>query len=197
MPVLLSAVIPGMGHVAAGRTTRGLIVFFLFGFAVDGYLYSQALRILPANVAPVEPGLMRTVSLAFAGALWLIALADTARLALRRRRIVSRADEATALIRNGLVAYLRDDLAAAAHALHAALRINDRDPDALYHLGVVYAASGHVRKARRALLRCIRFDDEGKWDVEAHDHLQALDAAPPRHTRTPAAGKEPSGEADA
>ena len=194
VPVVVSAVIPGLGHVAAGRTAKGLFLFFLFGFAVDGYFYSQALSILPAGVAPVSPGLVRTLALAGGAVLWLYAVVDATAIARRLRRIESRADEATGHLRKGLVAYLRDDLAAAAHALHAALRINGRDPDALYHLGVVYAAAGHRRKARRALQRCIRFDDNGKWDTEAHDHLRALDSAPPA-TRKPKATKEDQGEA--
>ncbi len=191
VPIAISAILPGLGHIAAGRTATGLLLFFLFGFAVDGYFYSQALGVLPAGVAPASPELVRTVSLAGAAVLWLLAVADSTRIALRRRRLESRAHEATAHIRDGLVAYLRNDLRAAARALHAALRINDRDPDALYHLGVVYAAAGHRRKARRALQRCIQFDGRGKWDAEAHDHLRALDAAPPAPAAPPATKERP------
>ena len=196
IPVLVSAVLPGVGHITAGRPLRGLLLFLLFGFAVDGYLYSQALRILPAEHAAASPAVVRAVALACGAALWLFAVVDTAAIGRRRRRIESRAGEATAHIREGLIAYLRDDFKAAARALHKALRINDHDPDALYHLGVVYAAAGHHRKARRALRRCIRFDDEGKWDNEAYDHLRALEAAPPPQ-RTPGASKEDPREAKA
>lgn len=195
VPIAISAVVPGLGHLAAGRTARGLMVFFLFGFAVDGYFYSRALRILPASVAPVSPGVVETLAVVGGAVVWLYAVGDTTALALRRRRLASRAGEATAHIREGLIAYLRNDLTAAAHGFHAALRINHRDPDALYHLGVVYAAAGHRRKARRALERCIRFDHEGKWDTEAHDRLRALDAAPTPPADEPQPRKEASGEA--
>ncbi|MFW6162986.1 MAG: tetratricopeptide repeat protein [Planctomycetota bacterium] len=194
VPVAVSAVMPGLGHLAAGRVARGLLVFFLFGCAVDGYFYSRALRILPAAVAPVAPGTVQTLAIMGGALVWLYAVGDTTALALRRRRLESRADEATAHVREGLIAYLRDDLTAAAHAFHAALRIDNRDPDALYHLGVVYAAAGHRRKARRAFERCIRFDDQGKWDTEAHDRLHALDTAPSTGPE-PESRKEAAGEA--
>ena len=189
IPVALSAVLPGIGHIAAGRSIKGIVLFFLFGFAVDGFLYGQALTILPPTHHPVSPSLVRGIALGLGGLLWLYAVIDTTAFARRQRRVESRADEATGHIRDGLIAYLRDDLRAAARAFHAALRINGRDPDALYHLGVVYAAAGHARKARRALRRCIRFDDGGKWDNKAHDHLEAIDAP-----AAPAAPPEPEKE---
>lgn len=193
IPVALSAVLPGSGHIAAGRPAKGVVLFFLFGFAVDALLYSQALAILPPTYHPVSPALVRGLAFAVGGLLWLYALIDTAAVERRLRRIDARAGEATAHIRDGLIAYLCDDLRAAARAFHTALRINDRDADALYHLGVVYAAAGHPRKARHALQRCIRFDDDGKWDNQAHDQLEALDAAPA--PQAPSPEKDAQGEA--
>jgi tetratricopeptide (TPR) repeat protein len=195
VPIAVSVVLPGLGQVVAGRTLRGLALFFLFGCAADGYFYSQALRILPPEVAPVAPGLVRTLSLVGGGLVWLVAFADVVRLASRNRRIRSRAAEATAHIRKGLIAYLRHDLPAATRAFLAALRIDDRDPDALYHLGVAYAAAGQRRKARRALRRCVRFDADGKWDIEAQAHLHALDAPPQPAEPPPEPQEEDHGEA--
>ena len=67
LPIAVSAVMPGCGHIAAGRTARGLLVFFLFGFAVDGFFYSQALSILPPEHAAVAPGLVCSFDRSIAG----------------------------------------------------------------------------------------------------------------------------------
>ena len=195
IPLLISAVVPGCGHIAAGRPARGLLLFFLFGFAIDGFLYSQAQSILPPDRTPLPPAAIHNIAIAAGAALWLLAIADTAAIVRRQRRIESRAAEATDLIRQALVASLRKDWSAAAHALHAALRIDPHDPDALFHLGVVYAAAGHRRKARRALQRCVRCDHDGKWDSQAAEQLDALDAAPPPGEPAPAnAAKDNQGE---
>jgi len=179
LPICLSVVLPGCGHIAAGRTAKGLLLFFLFGFAVDGFLYSQAQSILPPEQAGVAPTVVRYLALGGGLLIWAFAIGDTMALALRRRRIEALADAANARIRDALVAYLRGDYAGAVKALRAALRINDQDPDALFHLGVVCAHMGQRRKARRALHQCIRHDHDGKWDSEAHEQLRALDTIPP------------------
>ena len=181
VPVAISALVPGFGHLVAGRPGRGVLLFFLFGFAIDGLLYSHVQSLLPPQEAALPPLNIRNASLALGAALWLIALADVIAIEMRKRRIESKAGEATEYIRQALVASLCDDWRAAARALHAALRINPRDADALFHIGAVYAASGHRRKARRALHRCIRSDHDGKWDKQAAEQLDALDT-----TRQPA-----------
>jgi tetratricopeptide (TPR) repeat protein len=196
IPVALSAVLPGCGHIAAGRQGKGLLVFFLFGFSVDGYLYSQALSILPADQAAAAPTI-RILSLASGILLWTYAVVDTARLARRHRRIAARADEATTHVRDGLIAYLRDDYAAAVQALQSALRIDDQDADALFHIGVAYAHQGNSKKARRALNRCIHYDHDGKWDEEAGEQLRHLDAAPGRRIAGPETVEERNREAEA
>jgi tetratricopeptide (TPR) repeat protein len=191
-PICLSVVFPGCGHIAAGRPARGLLLFFLFGFAVDGFLYSQAQSILPPDQAGAA-SVVRVIALAAGFLLWAYAIADTTSLALRRQRIEARADAATSHIRLGLLASLRDQWPEALRAFQTALRINDQDPDALFHVGVAYAHLGQRRKARRALRRCIRYDRSGKWDDEAFDHLRQLEAAPPKApspSPTPASGED-------
>ncbi|MFP4057210.1 MAG: tetratricopeptide repeat protein [Candidatus Brocadiia bacterium] len=178
-PICLSAVFPGCGHIAAGRPARGLLLFFLFGFAVDGFLYTQAQGILPAAERPAHVAAVRYAALAAGLVLWGYAVADTTALAVRRRRVAARSQAADSHIRESLVAQLRDDPQGALRALQTALRINDQDPDALFHLGVAYARLGQRRKARRALRRCIRYDREGKWDDEAFAHLREVEGAAP------------------
>jgi hypothetical protein len=177
-PVALSVALPGCGHIAAGRPARGILIFFLFGFSIDGWFYAHAQSILPPGSAPLTPPAIRYASLAFGALLWAFALIDATSLVLRRRRVAARAGVAEAHLRDALVASLRGDHRAALQALLAARRINDQDPDVLFHLGVVHAKLGAARKARRALHQCIRYDHDGKWDSQAQEHLRALESAP-------------------
>ena len=176
VPVCISAAVPGGGHIAAGRPARGLALLFLFGCAVDGILYAKAQSTLPPEYA--APG---TYYAALIGALllWAFAIGDTTAMTLRRRRIEAQADQSDAHIRQALAAYLGEHYDAATEALRAALRIDREDPDALFYAGVVHAAAGRRRQARRALRACLRHDHDGQWDDEAVAHLRALDATPP------------------
>jgi len=193
-PILLSIILPGTGHIAIGKALKGLLIFFCFGFAVDGWVYSQAASVLPPENSVLSIPALHRGSIALGGLIWAFATFDMVHLALRRRRLLAKAAVADGHIRDALVAHLRNDSEAALKELHAARRINDRDPDALFHLGVLYASRGERRKARRALLRCIRYDQEGKWDTHAQQQLRALEAPAPRSSaQAPAAGQEGSG----
>ncbi len=189
-PVCISAVLPGCGHIAAGQHAKGLLLFFLFGFAVDGVLYGRAQSFL----RPEAPGsAVYTIALLLGMGLWVYAVGDTVAIALRSRRIEAKAEVADSHIRQALVAYLADDLASATDFLRAALRVNPRDPDALFHLGVVHARAGRHRQARRALRRCLRADHDGKWDAEADAELRALEAAPAHAARPASPGADAQG----
>ncbi|MBM4031567.1 MAG: hypothetical protein FJ291_07235 [Planctomycetes bacterium] len=194
VPIALSLILPGAGHIAAGKAARGILIFFLFGFAVDGWVYSQAASVLPPERVAVGLATVRAGSLALGGLLWAFAVFDTTAMALRRRRIAAKAEAADALVRNALVAFLRDDFQAALKDLHAAQRINDQDPDVFFHLGVIYQRLGQPRKARKALHQCIRYDQEGKWDTQAQDQLQGLSAAAPAPAARPAGAEGSASE---
>ncbi len=195
IPTVVSLALPGIGHIVAGRVLKGILLFFLFGFAVDGWVYSQAASVLPREQALLSLPAMRNGSLALGGLLWAFAVFDTAAIALRRRRIAAKAEAADGHFRSALAAYLRNDYEAALKSLRAALRINDHDPDAYFHLGVIYASLGQPRKARKALRLCIRHDHDGKWDAQAQDQLQALEP-PPASRPAPVPPAEAREEAD-
>ena len=193
VPVCLSAAVPGSGHIAAGRPLRGVLIFFLFGFAIDGWLYSQAASILPPERTMMSVALMRNSAIALGVALWLFAVADTVSIARRRRRIEAKAGVANTCVREAVAAFLRSDYPAAVKELRAALRINDQDPDAYFHLGVALASMGKPRQARRAFHACIRFDHDGKWDAQTREQLEPLTAAHKPKPR-PAPSPEPARE---
>lgn len=190
VPVCLSAAVPGSGHIAAGRPLKGVLIFFLFGFAVDGWLYSQAASILPPERTVLSVALMRNSAIALGAVLWLFAVLDTASAVLRRRRIAAKAGVADACIREALAAFLRSDYPAAVKELRSALRINDQDPDAHFHLGVALASMGKRRDARRAFHACISFDHDGKWDAQTRAQLEALDSPPTPKGPPPAQARE-------
>ena len=183
--IVLSMLLPGTGHIAAGKPWKGVLVFFLFGFALDGWIYSQAASVLPPWHTVLSIPTVRNGSLALGIVLWAFAVCDVTALALRHRRIAAKAEVADGHIRNALVAHLRRDPQAALKALRAAQRINDQDPDAWFHLGVAYAGLGQRRKAHRAFRQCIRYDHDGKWDTQTQHQLQALAAPPARPTPAP------------
>jgi tetratricopeptide (TPR) repeat protein len=188
LPVCVSIALPGCGHIAAGRPAKGLLLFFLFGFAVDGFIYSHVQGLVPPERASANAAtLVYWAALAGGILLWAFAVADTAAIALRRHRVEAMSDVATAHVREALIAYLRADYRSAVQALRAALHIDDHDPDALFYLGVVYASLGDRRKARRSLRRCIRHGRDGKWDTEARSHLKALEAPPQKAPAPPPA----------
>ncbi len=196
IPIVLSMLLPGVGHIAAGRALKGILVFFLFGFAVDGWLYGEAASILPPERTALSVPAIRSLSLALGGLLWAFAVLDTTAIALRRRRIAAKADAADAHIRNALIAHLRNDSQTALEELRAARRINDQDPDALFHLGIIYASMGQRRKARKAFLQCISCDNEGKWDTHAQEQLRALETQDAGGGRLEAGGETASAEED-
>lgn len=196
IPILLSALLPGMGHIATGRVLKGIAVFFLFGFALDGWVYSRAAAVLPPERSLLGPAALRNASLALGSLLWAYAVLDTAAIALRRRRIAAKAEAATGHIRDALAAYLRNEPQAALASLRAALRINDQDPDALFYLGAIHASLGQARQARKALHKCIRYDHGGKWDAQAQDQLLALEPREPERRPAPPAPAETTQEAE-
>ncbi len=173
LPPCISVVLPGCGHIAAGRHAKGLLIFFFFGFAVDGIVYGRAQFFLRPEQGSSA---VYVVSLIAAIGLWAYAVGDTVRLALRSRRVEAKADVADDHIRQALVAYLGEDFDAAEATCKAALRINREDADALFYLGVAQAHAGRTRQARRTLRRCLRADVDSKWDDEAWMHLRQLDA---------------------
>lgn len=190
IPILLTLLLPGTGHIAIGKALKGLLIFFCFGFAVDGWVYSQAASVLPPEHTFLSVPALRRGSIALGALIWAFAAFDMARLALRRRRLLAKADVADAHIRDALVAHLRNDPERALRELRAAHRINDQDPDAFFHLGVLYASRGDRKRARKALLRCIRYDQEGKWDTHAQQQLRALEASAPRASAPAPAARE-------
>jgi tetratricopeptide (TPR) repeat protein len=194
IPVGISLALPGCGHIAAGRHLKGLLLFFLFGFAVDGVLYGQAKAFLrPDQPTPTAC----TVALFLGIGLWGYALADTVALVRRAGRVAASASVADAHVRQALVAYLANDLDAASAALRSALRLDPTDADTLFYFAVVLAHTGRPRHARRFFRRCLRWDREGKWEAEVQAQLRALDAggpviAPP-HPHPPGGSQPPGG----
>jgi len=73
LPLLI---VPGMGQIRAGAPGRGVLLFTLFAFALNGWFLSALL----------SPRADLSLGLAIAaGALWLISAADGLRMIAKRR----------------------------------------------------------------------------------------------------------------
>jgi hypothetical protein len=69
-------IVPGMGQIRAGASGRGVLLFTLFAFALNGCLLSALL----------SPWAGLTLGLGITGAaLWLVSAADGLRLFAKRR----------------------------------------------------------------------------------------------------------------
>jgi len=159
--LLLSMVLPGMGLVFLGWWRTGLVVGVSFSAGVNG---ATVLWLLAPGAAP---GWVPWAAGAVAIGAWLASVGGTAYAAARRLPSRS-AEERDALFRDGLAAYLRGDLDAAAGTFRAVLRLHRADVEAHLKLAMVHKARGEWRQAVAELRRCRYYDadDAWRWEVE-------------------------------
>jgi hypothetical protein len=173
---MLLSLVTGLGHVYLRHYMKGALLFALFATALNGVFLGSAIESDKTLAARIS-----TVSVPAAIAVWVVGLVHAYKISYGTDRARLRAERAK-LLRDGLVAYLRDDLDGAAHALRAVV---DRDvdweeSDALFHLAVVelrrasrFAERNEPALAQRARSRglgllklCLTRDDRRKWRAE-------------------------------
>lgn len=161
------SLVPGLGHIVLGRCVRGLLLFFLFTTFLNGLL------LWPAISGESYARKSQAGFLAAAGLLWLYAVLDAFRIAYWRKRRSLRKRKLQHL-RTGLGHYLRDEWDLAREEFRQILRKDRDDPDAHFHLGMVYKAEGRWRAARRHLRRSVYVDELGKWRHEVAEELEDM-----------------------
>ncbi|MBI4575210.1 MAG: hypothetical protein HY722_02990 [Planctomycetes bacterium] len=179
--VLLTAV-TGLGHIALGRTRRGLVLFALFAFSANGvfvaaYLWQDA----PGEGLTADRILV--ASALATGLVWGYGWVDIVQRTLlhdaaRARRLREEG------FRSAVAHYLGGRLDPAREVLRTLLGAEPRDADVLFRLAQVEGAAGRRRAQLRALRRCRRADLEGKWRWEVARSMECLDR------RGPAAGPD-------
>lgn len=180
--VLLSAV-TGLGHLYLDHYVTGAVLFGLFVTAVNGVFLGFTLQ------STSSPLLLRGLSILLLVVVWTFGVwhaytlsYGTDRPALARAR--------AALLREGLVDYLRDDLESAARKLERAvvLDIDWLDPDPSFHLAVTLSrlaerraargddlgARSAQKRAQASFRRCLARDARRKWRAEIAEELARM-----------------------
>jgi hypothetical protein len=180
--VLLSAV-TGLGHLYLDHYVTGAVLFGLFVTAVNGVFLGFTLQ------STSSPLLLRGLSILLLVVVWTFGVwhaytlsYGTDRPALARAR--------AALLREGLVDYLRDDLESAARKLERAvvLDIDWLDPDPSFHLAVTLSrlaerraargddmgARSAQKRAQASFRRCLARDGRRKWRAEVAEELARM-----------------------
>lgn len=183
---LVLGLVPGLAHYAVFDRPGWAVLFFLpFVFGADAAVMGHYL------FAEEWAADLYFVGCAAAGAAWLLAWLDTARLAVFRD-YAKRAAQRREWAREGVAHYAAGRLRKAKGAFRRCLDIDQRDPDVLFWYGSVQARLGHGRGARRALRRCRKFDATGHWAFEL-DVLEARLAAGTAAEARPSPGGGPEG----
>lgn len=177
--LLLSFILPGIGHISQGRIAVG-VAFFLGVVAIAN---SYAWLVLPYYGASSEfntpdPTAAWKTALAVACfcVVWIGCQAHLLYL-LYLRDPERRKDEMELAFREGLRYYLVDELPAAIGEFERVLRIDPFDCDACFHLAVCLSRAGKYRRARRRFKKCTELDDARKWAQEIGDELERMKGA--------------------
>jgi len=168
--MILSLILPGMGHTALGRPARGIFLTAAFTLGVVALVARAAVLSHPMGDAAFG-GILVGTALVYV-------LCQLAMLHVLIRAAVSAARPAKEdHFRAGLAAAARGETIRAETELRRVLAIDPSDVEAHLNLGALFARQGQRREAKRHLKYCRRFDIEGKWDWEVEQELTALSRA--------------------
>lgn len=167
-------VVPGLAHVILlDRTGVGSLLFVLFLAGADAAVAGRYL------VEAEWAADLYAAGCWVAGAAWLAAYVDMARLTLLRN-YEKRAALRREWTAKGVRLYAAGKLNQAHKAFRDCLRLDHRDVDVLFWYACVEARRGKVRRARRSFRRCAKHDHAGKWTFlveEQESRLEEMEAA--------------------
>lgn len=173
---MLLSLVTGLGHIYLRHYVLGAALFAIFAASLNGVFLGYLL-----HTRPVLARLLVYACVPAAAGVWAIGLVHAWRISYGTDRAALRRERA-ALFKDGLAAYLRDDLEAARglFAKAVACDVDWEDPDALFYLGVLdlriaerrdglgerVRAERSRRRGLRALALCLSRDDSRKWRAE-------------------------------
>jgi len=165
--ILLSLIMPGLGHTALGRPVAGS--------AISAAFWAGALVSVWRGVTRDQPVLDEVFAVAAVGVVLVYVVCQVTLLFAVARAALSRDAPAREMhFRLGLAAATRDESETAERELRRVLALDPTDVEAHLNLGALYARQDRAPLARRHLKRCRRFDAEGKWDWEVDRQLRLL-----------------------
>jgi len=168
--LLLSLLMPGLGHTAIGRPARGMAVSLLFTVGV-------VLTVARASVVE-SPFLDNGFTVLLAATIMIYLVCQLFLLRVLVRAVISDARPVKEdHLRAGLALVARGNSQAGEKELRRVLAIDPSDVEAHLNLAALFAQRGDARKARQHLKWCRRFDIDGKWDWEVGRELAALNGS--------------------
>ena len=176
LTLLLSFILPGVGHISHGRIAVGAAFFLAEAVILNCYVF----LVLPwygaaeqFNEPDSATAWRATLVLACLAAVWIICQGHLVYLLYPRdpRRFT---DEKELAFREGLRYYVRGELPEAIRQFEHVMRLDPADCDACFHLGVCYSRAGSRRRALRRFRKCSELDDARKWSLEIEEELDRL-----------------------
>jgi hypothetical protein len=171
IPVILSAVVPGLGHLLTRRYLKGVVLALVFTTSAELFLLARFWW-------PSEAGVgLAWASVAVAAAVWIYALGDAVSASRHAgEAFVGRKDD---LLRRAQVAWLKRDNAEAEALLRRLLAMDERDVEGWIHLGKVLKSSGKDAEARRCFRAARNLDGSERWRWELERELTGVKAKTP------------------
>ena len=167
--VIFSIFVPGLGQLLLGRPIRGALFLLGVGLCFDAALFARfRIEMLPHVRTALTWG-----PLAIGALVWLYAIADAIRLARPDAREVAERRERH--FRQGLIHFLRDELAQAEAEFTHAIELDSDDVDARFHLALTLKARNELKRARRAFRQCRELDEDRKWSREIEQELREIE----------------------
>jgi hypothetical protein len=170
LAMIVSALLPGAGHIVTGRQFKGILIAFAYVLAVMVALL-RIFLVWPEGSIATDGAFLLSAGAGLT--LWVLAFLDRYGALYGFRRPAPRW-EVDRHLRQGVIHHLRGELPEAEQELALAVKLAPRDVDVQMHLARVYRDSGLKKKCRRLLKKCRWLDEEQKWTAEIEEGLANL-----------------------
>jgi len=164
LPLVISIPFPGVGHILLGRFFLGIFVALCFGISLGAVFLSFIWPVIFSEKLCF--GLVAFL-------IWLYAILDN--LCIMRKEMLWQ-KEGEDLYRCALEKYLQGEYEESLRHLRRLLRLNSSDLEARLLTAEIYRQMGRIPRAKRALKKIRRLDEQDKWRWEVEESLSRLKA---------------------